>query len=215
MPKRSKTTVDIHCHWTKIIVEDANDPGYGKMQCNYCPNVQNWHPEKCRTHLIKACKGFLDGPQKTALINKKKKKQGEDVSSTVVQVGNASRSADISGLGGKLTEYILRGKASPAELDRELALAIFTGFVPFNFIENPWFLNFFKCFPCNYVPPNRKRLGGALLNEAFEIVDKAVTNEMNEAFSYAYEIDGWSNVRCQPVVNIMSVLESGPVLLER
>ena len=63
-------------------------------------------------------------------------------------------------------------KTDTKEVDHLLAMAVFTGRLPFNFFENQYFRRALNILRPTYQVPSAKRLRNSLLNEAEKKIDK-------------------------------------------
>lgn len=102
-------------------------------------------------------------------------------------------------------------KSQKQVLDQEVANYIFATNTPFHAVEHPQFIKMVQKLRPGYVPPNRKQVGGDLLENAFSDVLEQYSNEL-KGKTVCLAIDGWSNVHNEPVV-CASLTSEGKVFL--
>ncbi|KAL4113799.1 hypothetical protein QTP88_017372 [Uroleucon formosanum] len=88
-------------------------------------------------------------------------------------------------------------------LDELLSRAIFTSATPFSIVENQNWLKFFKTLRPTYNPPSRKTISTTLLEKEYLRTYIKVYENILEAKVYAVQLDGWSNIRNESIMNII------------
>ncbi len=168
--------------------------------CKHCGNVVNYHKklEQAKTHLLK-CPPFIrlmnGSPISTRpdwFNNKRSKKCGSNPSSS----------------SSSLKQFFLPKMSETAlqSLEEEIAMHYYLTGTSFQRIEEPHLLNAFKICHPDVVLPNRRKLGGALLNKAFESVQSKVLEYFSSPnMCVSIITDSWSNISNDSVVNYMAV----------
>jgi len=65
------------------------------------------------------------------------------------------------------------------EIDRSITKAFVMSNIPFNIVENPWFIDLMKTLQPGYNPPSRKVLSGTLLEAETSRINLRIINELN------------------------------------
>lgn len=98
--------------------------------------------------------------------------------------------------------------AKKARIDFRLTEMFAACNVPFNVVEHPTFVSLFNEMRPSYAPPNRKRLSSELIPEAHEHhVKKSKTSLAG--FYVCLAIDGWKNIRNEPLICTMITCDNG------
>lgn len=89
------------------------------------------------------------------------------------------------------------------EIDCYLARAIFGGGLPLFLVEDEYFIAFCKKLRPAYELPKRNKLSNELLNKTYKNVTENITQHVKEANLVCITSDGWTNLRCEPIINFM------------
>ena len=127
---------------------------------------------------------------------------------------SGSGSPDVSSKYSKITDWASRMSDSERkQCDTELALAFFSGGVPFRFIENPHLLRATGLLRPGYKPPSRRQLSNQLLDDCYSSLQAEISTEMSKATYVSLATDAWTNVNGESVINFI-VLLPRPVFYE-
>ncbi len=99
--------------------------------------------------------------------------------------------------------------------ESELSMGWYTSGTSFYRIENHHLINAFKTLNATVKVPDRKKLGGVLLDQAYEKVMQKLDGFLERNRMACFTSDGWTNITSQPVVNYMIVANAKELLLER
>ena len=102
-----------------------------------------------------------------------------------------------------MDQFVVKTTASmKSQLDEQIARAFFACNIPFNVIDQPEFVKMIQMLRPGYSPPNRKAIGGVLLDRVHEKTEK-LKEQMTEQIQ-GKEVtlmqDGWSDIHNTPVV---------------
>ena len=103
-------------------------------------------------------------------------------------------------------------------VDSEIAKMFYTGGLSFHFARNPYYARAFKSasqLP-GYVPPGYNALRTTLLQKEKSNIEnllEPIKKTWNEK-GVSICSDGWSDAQRRPLINIMTVSESGPMFLK-
>lgn len=84
-----------------------------------------------------------------------------------------------------------------------LAKAIFVSGAPFVMVEHPVWKEFFKRLRPSYELPSRKHISTTLLDFHYNQTKKMVDNEVKNANVLHLQLDGWSNIRNESIINFV------------
>jgi len=86
-------------------------------------------------------------------------------------------------------------------LDLQVARFFFSANIPFRSVENDQFIQLNKMLRPGYLPPNRKKLAGALLEKVNEEVAASMKSEIEkDNITITIMQDGWSSTRNDPII---------------
>lgn len=88
------------------------------------------------------------------------------------------------------------------KLDIQVARFIFATNTPFRHVEHPEFISMMQLCRPGYLPPNRKQIGGNLLDEVYSSV-KMNMEKILSGKVVCMALDGWSNIRNEPIVCVI------------
>src|SRR6266542_1009068 len=89
------------------------------------------------------------------------------------------------------------------EIDYYLACAIFGGGLPLSLVEDKYFIAFCKKLKPVYELLKRNKLLNELLNKIYKNTTENINQYVKEADSVCITSDGWTNLRCEPIINFM------------
>lgn len=93
--------------------------------------------------------------------------------------------------------------SSQEKVQRALARAIYVSGQPLALVEHPLWREFFKLLKPDFSLPTRKTLGTKLLDEEYSKIKVEIDEKINEAQVIHIALDGWTNIRNEPIVNII------------
>ena len=143
-----------------------------------------------------------------------RRQEGSDTDSTNPVDGKRRKVAGISPI-----EKAFQNNARH-ELDSRIARMFYTGELSFNFARNPYYRNSYAYAATHsilgYVPPGYNALRTTFLQKERAHVERLLKpikdcwleNGANIVF------DGWSDPQTRPLINIMAVLDGGPVFIK-
>lgn len=70
-------------------------------------------------------------------------------------------------------------------------------------VEYPLWREFIQLLKPSFSPPTRKALGIKLLDEEYTKIKEEINEKINEAEVIHIALDGWTNIRNEPIVNII------------
>jgi hypothetical protein len=93
-------------------------------------------------------------------------------------------------------------------IDNQVARYLFATNTPFKAVEHPEFKTLLSALRPGYVPPSREAVAGKLLDNVYlSILD--VCQNMLQGKDVCMSLDGWSNVRNEPIVCICVTTNEG------
>lgn len=99
-----------------------------------------------------------------------------------------------------MNEFTIRTTKPQNEvLDRKLASFFYACNIPFNIVENKEFIDMVQALRPGYKPPNRKQLGGKLLNEAANDIEDQMKQMLKDSTITLVQ-DGWSSVTNDSII---------------
>ena len=118
----------------------------------------------------------------------------------------------------KITENSLKNFAirttftEKDKLDSQCARFIYATNSAFQLVEHPQFIKYTQMLRPGYKPPNRKIIGGPLLDQIFQ-EEQATCQELLSNKTVCLSLDGWSNIRNEPIICTCIINEDGQVFL--
>jgi hypothetical protein len=91
------------------------------------------------------------------------------------------------------------------KLDESFARAIYSSGVALSIIENSYLKEHYKQLRPSYELPSRYRLSNPLLNKEYDKIQVKVAQKLAEADSLTLMSDGWTDIRGNPLINIIFV----------
>lgn len=214
-PERSKA-------WDHVttVSPAAGASGLKTVKCKFCLTEFKTNNATRISRHLEGCKFFNRNVQlaKTPSTNDK----GKSVAPQDVAIAFASAAASTSGIedNGSTRKYMKitdwAGKISESEknaCDKELALAFFSGGVPFRFIENSHLQRAMSILRPGYVPPSRRQLSNRMLDSCYSSLQEDMNAEISKASYMSIATDAWTNVHGESIINFI-VLLSKPIFFE-
>ncbi|KAJ8914845.1 hypothetical protein NQ315_014858 [Exocentrus adspersus] len=107
-------------------------------------------------------------------------------------------------LSTKITSYIdTCNELMKERLDQALARALFSGTIPFRFVENGHFKRFLQLLKTAYIPPGRTTISTVLLDKEYLLIQKCIKLKVENATSMTLLSDGWADINGIPLINII------------
>lgn len=116
---------------------------------------------------------------------------------------------------GSMSQYIVKtSEKEKHKIDILVARYFYATNTPFRHSEHPEFINMMQLSRPGYIPPNRKNIGGKLLDEVYDTVKSNIENNLKGKL-VCMALDGWSNIRNEPIVcvSVTSTENDGSVYL--
>ena len=196
-------------------VKDIENQKY-KCACNHCDLVISKKIERVREHL-KKCRvmnaanleskdledvaNSLLSPQSSSRPSSSMSVSISDSDNFLIDAPRISTSAQKKSRSGSLNAFVTRTTADQKEdIDTQLAKFIFSENIPFMAVEGEQFQTFCEVMRPGYKPPNRKILGGRLLDKVNEEVVSLTKEKITSKDSLTLTQDGWSSVQNDPVI---------------
>lgn len=80
-----------------------------------------------------------------------------------------------------MDSFVVRTSTDEEEkLDKQVGRFFFSQNIPFRGVDNPQFKSLCTQLRPGYLPPNRKRLGGAVLNSIYQEVEEKINNKLKQ-----------------------------------
>ena len=163
-----------------MIKGEQRSKGHYSAICNYCKNSwKEGRPRILREHLANHCKRCpREVSSYYAKIVGKKKAEEEDSEE------DDEEEIDLSNKKQKQTsiphyyknQKLEEGRAD--EIDKSITKAFIMANIPFNIIENPWFIDLIRTLEPGYNVPSRQILGGSLLEAESSRVGMRINREL-------------------------------------
>ncbi|KAH9275086.1 hypothetical protein BASA83_002309 [Batrachochytrium salamandrivorans] len=118
---------------------------------------------------------------------------------------------------GSILQYTLPKlmKRDLTKIEEVLAMHYYLTGTAFSRIEEENLLSAFRICRPDIVLPDRKKLGGALLDSCYAKVKSVVDNHIEEMkLNACLTSDAWSNIKNEPIVNYMLISDSSTFFLE-
>lgn len=190
----------IATEWSEV-VNLENDT---RVMCKYCKEMLSRKIERVRNHL-KKCKARerqneVQNTDNSCVADQNRfatEKDSADADDITSCVNPVQKKRIIQ---GSMSHFVVKtSKEEQTIIDRKIAAFFYSANIPFSVVESPQFIDMIASLRPGYSLPNRKQLGGTLLNEASEKIEQKMKNEMDGA-SITLLQDGWSSVRNDPSV---------------
>jgi Lon protease-like protein len=167
------------------LVEGKKDLQY---TCKHCGKTGTKHPTRQREHLT-ACKGYLKS------LEASKMPRPGFLSSTTVQ-----------------NMPSLFQNAHSKELHKLLAMAVYSGNLPFTVYENPYLVKFFQ--KIGFKPPSETQLREKLLDECFDAEFKRLQTDIIDKSPFLnFVSDESSNINHDRIQNLCLLTPEGQSFL--
>lgn len=203
--------------------EITDDEGKKKQKCVHCEQKISSKIERLREHL-KRCNAYAksvytkdegsdpdDQPSETEIINLAQtstvdpisppmKRSASSLSNTSTK-SSESETPSCSKITQRIDKFVSKTtKAEKKLLDLQFARTFYANNIPFNVADNDQMKKLITMLKGgSYKPPNRRDLGGYLLDEVNEECEKLLATEL-EGKNVTLIQDGWSNVHNQPII---------------
>ncbi|KAH6566281.1 hypothetical protein BASA60_009540 [Batrachochytrium salamandrivorans] len=187
--------------------------------CQHCGHqiVHRKKSERAISHLLR-CNPFLKEMMLLDPINRpdwfnnakanKRKTTGARSSAGISQSSSQT---------GSILQYTLPKlmKRDLTKIEEALAMHYYLTGTAFSRIEEENLLSAFRICRPDIVLPDRKKLGGALLDSCYAKVKSVVDNHIEEMkLNACLTSDAWSNIKNEPIVNYMLISDSSTFFLE-
>ncbi|KAH6571036.1 hypothetical protein BASA60_007375 [Batrachochytrium salamandrivorans] len=187
--------------------------------CQHCGHqiVHRKKSERAISHLLR-CNPFLKEMMLLDPINRpdwfnnakanKRKTTGARSSAGISQSSSQT---------GSILQYTLPKlmKRDLTKIEEVLAMHYYLTGTAFSRIEEENLLSAFRICRPDIVLPDRKKLGGALLDSCYAKVKSVVDNHIEEMkLNACLTSDAWSNIKNEPIVNYMLISDSSTFFLE-
>lgn len=197
--------------------------GASKKQCKYCSYSRTTHATECRKHLGQCASAPNDVRKKFAPACRRQlafeqedlpRRQPCEEPSAVVEEVTISDSTESRNGEAKLERFVnVVSVARQKKLRRLWTLAVITGRLSFNYMQNPHLKAFFEELGSGFVLPDRKQIAGPLLNDLSAEVQLKKENFYRDSKAITLVPDSWTNVVSNGVTNVMATSSCGSVLV--
>lgn len=109
--------------------------------------------------------------------------------------------------------FIKTNKERKDQLDEEMAKFFYACNIPFAVAEHPQFVNMIEKLRPGYTPPNRKAIGGYLLDQVHDQQQQQMKREISGKDATLIQ-DGWSTVHNEPVIASCLLVEGNEYYLD-
>ena len=173
--------------WEHMIQGDKQSRGHYSATCNFCQQFwKQGKPHVLREHLANHCKKCSSDVSSyyAKVVGKKRGEDDDEEESTdeteYPNKKQRSRQTAVTNFYG--ANKIEKGRSD--ELDRVVAKAFIMANIPFNVIENPWFVNMIKTLQPGYNTPSRQVLSGTLLEAELSRTSMRINNELDKESNF-------------------------------
>lgn len=174
--------------WEHMVQGEKQSRGHYSATCVFCQWFwKNGKPCVLREHLANHCKkcGSDISSYYAKIVGKK---IGEDIEESMDEIDEIehpnkrqkTRQTSVTNFYG--TKKLEKGRSD--ELDRVVTKAFIMANIPFNVIENPWFVNMIRTLQPGYNTPSRQVLGGSLLEAELSRTNIRINNELNKETNF-------------------------------
>lgn len=193
----------IWMHYT-LVEGDALSipPASAKAQCNLCKYTLAPLVARMKVHHEKCKKKYPEN------------QNGEDLMISPEQDSTTSKQppAKMAKQSNLSKFVVITTKQDKEEFDEQCAKMVYSGNLPFSFVERPEFIKFCEKLRPGYKPPDRKQIGNQLLDKVYDdLQTQCALFLKNEPVCMA--IDGWSNIKRDPIVCATVTKDDGNVIL--
>lgn len=165
----------IATEWSEV-VNVENDT---RVMCKYCKEMVSRKIERVRNHL-KRCNARerQNGVQNTdnssvADQNRSAIENDSVDADDITGCVNPDQKKQKRSIQGSMSHFVVKtSKEEQSIIDRKIAAFFYSANIPFSVVENPQFIDMIASLRPGYYLPNRKQLGGTLLNEAYEKIEQ-------------------------------------------
>jgi len=208
--------------WKYVVIVEEKEKGNPRVQCCFCDKVYVGGSARIREHLhgeqnalIKPCNKV---PEKVVDEMRKLVEEKKEVKlkKRKLEALDKATSSKVSNPQPTLPSLIKNKKA----VDESVARAFYSAGIPFAVTSNSHFkqaLIDVSKFGPGYTPPSEYTMRTSLLkNEVKKVeheVKSTILNELDQTGGTIVS-DGWSNVRCKPLINFILVCTKGDVFLD-
>jgi len=182
-----------------------------RVLCDYCMESISNKIERIRNHLKKcSAKKELDKHKKCSLgsgfassscsSSSSNCSSGSSIKDSTENYAPPTKSQKV------MTGYVVStSQEQRKKLDMQAARFFFSSNIPFCAVENEEFVKFCSMMRPGYIPPNRKKMGGELLDAVHHEVAEEVKSLLAPAdnkmpMPVILLQDGWSNVSNDPII---------------
>jgi hypothetical protein len=173
--------------WEHMIQGDKQSRGHYSATCSFCQQFwKQGKPQILRQHLANHCKKCnSDISSYYAKIVGKKLGEDNDEEESMDEIEypnkkQKSRQTSVTNFYG--VKKIEKGRSD--ELDRVITKAFIMANIPFNVIENPWFVNMIKTLQPGYNTPSRQVLSGTLLEAELSRTNMRINHELDKESNF-------------------------------
>lgn len=156
--------------WQYFDYNATKHAGHYDAKCKFCDCYwKSGAVKKLQNHLARDCEGVDSNVKNTyMLIVAKRDGVNDDRESEIFE-----RNID--------SESNILSEEQTALIDRSMLKAFVMCGLPFQIIENPYFINMMRNLRSNYKPPSRERLSNNLLNEEAIRTEIKINNTLERA----------------------------------
>ena len=207
--------------YVTVVTPATRTTGLKIVKCVFCLNdFKTNNATRIAAHL-ETCK-FIEGDVNITKRRIEKKDKGKSVLPLIIASSPVSSEASTSSSGRteftekyhKITDWARKlSETERKKCDADIALAFFSGGVPFRFIENPYLLRAMGLLRPNYVPSKRRQLSNHLLDNCYTNLQTQMNADISRATYLSLATDAWTNVNGESVINFI-VLLPRPVFYE-
>lgn len=186
-----------------------------QVTCKFCKNIISAKIERIRAHMSK-CKNSIahsspvsnideDEPSLSVGTSQKRKQTVEDSildgtnsDSLNVEIPQSSKPKRQRSMG----EYAVKTSDHQKKiLDQKISEFFYANNIAFNIADSAAFKEMVSVLRPGYVPPNRQKLAGPLLDEANVSVDLLMEDKLKNA-TITLMLDGWSNTSNDSIIAV-------------
>jgi len=191
--------------------ERKNGKQHFVATCKYCnpPFIIDGQPQRMIKHLLEQCKNVPEDVKAELLSSSKNTTVSLPLPQSTQITSLESTLQELNTNKKRKTQTAIDNYADKCtnkeqeEIDQYLARVIFGGGLPLSLVEDEYFIAFCKKLRPAYELPNRSKLSNGLLNETYKNVTKNVTQHVKKKNLVCITSDGWTNSRCEPIINFM------------
>ena len=183
--------------WLYVTTSFPDTHGNYEITCKFCSTVFRGKASRIREHLLKCVGVPSDVRQSIKDIDTKKSAINSTRKIERLEVKRSNTRQ-------QTTLKEIAGKSKKDRVDDAVSAFFYEEGIPFSKIETRAFMKMINALKSSgpaYVPPNRRRLAGSLLDDSYSVMQTTLAKFQDKSVTLC--IDGWSTFDDKKIINFM------------